>query len=255
MANNLKVNFKTKIGEFKRKHNGIVDLLEQIEGNFLGDLEVTDNVISIPENSGLYFLIENDKKVGIIDIKVVNAQVGSYQFAGFYKNLIFDGTTPSGAVPVTSINLFDNKYVKIPSMASQQGKFLKVNALGNLEWAEISGGTKLYKHDIVLDSDGFYHLILVSPKSTPYSDDFEDDNVDSYENLIKDCITYGCSYQNDEDDITDIVVRIEVEAGQNHEVFLNHFIVYVNAQNPNGILDKSQEELLTEFIIETITAL
>lgn len=147
------------------------DKTELGNGGFAGEINLTfespNYVIKNadkPSESGVYILVYNNEKIGCCSYRLMGESGNVVGITGLFGGLLFTGQL----APVPTDIVLSNYLVKIiPSFtASDIGKVLTVNTNGNLIWAEPSGGTKLYKHRLVISSGtSSFYITIISTSS------------------------------------------------------------------------------------------
>ena len=187
MSENLKVNFKTKILEFKRKHNELVDSssiklvlknksIENLSDEDLNNLKAGDIVLKeTGEQKHTYIVTYKQENHGICL---------SYFDAGYLETISYDYTNGHWVFNSKDVVEVQEKLVSGTNIKTIGGQ--SILGSGNLD---ISGGTKLYKHtlrvSIEVEPDVYdnYDFDIVSIRSIAYSDLSTITNDKNYEVL------------------------------------------------------------------------
>lgn len=170
MVDNLKVNAKTKILTFKKKHNLLLDYVKELDGK---QIKVYSNMNESPVDFSNDFLEklklgdmiyeDNDGYFGIVNYKFDDSMeivFFGYDFILDYVYTLVDG--------VWEYNNNSN-YGLLPSVnSSDNGKTVGV-ASGNWQMINMP---KLYLHHLKVFKPGnfFFHIYFVSNNSNPVSD-------------------------------------------------------------------------------------
>ena len=142
MNKNLRVNSKTTIAEFKRKHNWLVENsaiqlnvsdIKNLSNEDIENLKCGD-IVNKVDSSGKHAYVVSFKNDTGICLTYVDASCIETQS---YDKV--DGNWVYNSQDLLQIPLPEN---------SDSGKVLGVSANGKYELKEISGGIKLYKHDL-----------------------------------------------------------------------------------------------------------
>ena len=168
---NLKVNAKSTILEFKRKHNLLVDgavvkitvsNIQSLTNEQLNELKCGD-VVCKEDSTGKHSYIVTFKKdnVGIC--------LSYFDGSGYIETVSYDYT--NGNWVYNSTDVFNGG--EIPNVEDAQSgtiqDVLGLNSSGKLVKGSVSGGTQLYKHKISIrntTTSSEQGIIIVSSKNT-----------------------------------------------------------------------------------------